>query len=543
MPYTAPSTKTAYTTLTATEWNVIVNDIIDLNIRISSGLSSAFPASPTLGLLYYTTDLNLLYQYRATVAGNAWQPIGNIMICTSSTRPTAQNGMIIYETNTNKTFRWNDVLSVWIEITNGYPIVGTSSLATLTSAFPPTVGSVAFDSTTRQNKMYVATGAGSLYLAFGNYLSGTYTQRPTSPWAGQLFYQTDTDELLKYAMDLDGQTRWMQADHDYRRDFVINGGFDVWQRGTTFNPVSATGTTGLNYGADRWQFLQATTSASAFTRQAITSADPPGFNYYLRVQRANGLTHTTPYTIQTSFESQNIQPIRGKNVTLSFWARRGTNYSSSSNQLEVKIVSGLGTDNTVSGFTSPSSVTDLPGLATSWQRYTVVTAATMPTTTTQLGVQFIFTPTGTAGAADYFDITGVQVEIGTAPTDFEIRDAGNELARCQRYYYKTGGFGAGAKSFGGGYANTTTTALVETRFPVTMRVEPSALVLAGGASNFSIRFAGSNTSCSAVPTFVTATTDSAITQATVASGLTLGDAVMLSNNGASVSTLGWSAEL
>lgn len=372
--------------------------------------------------------------------------------------------------------------------------------------------------------------------------TGTYAARPASPTIGQLYYQTNTDELVKYVTDADGTNRWMLADHDYRRNFVINGGFDVWQRATTFNPVSATGTTGLNYGADRWQFLQSTTSASAFTRQAVTPSDPAGFNYYLRVQRANTLTHTTPYIIQTSFESQNIQSIRGKYVTLSFWARRGANYSSSSNMLEVKIVSGQGTDNTVSGFTTPATDTSLPSLSTSWQRFSFSTL--MTTTSTQLGALFIFTPSGTAGAADYYDITGVQLEVGTAPSDFENRDAGEELRRCQRYYYRTGPYSAGPQSYGAGYCSTTSNARISISFPVTLRTAPTALEASGASgTNFAVANLAVTTLCTSQPTFYTATNNTAVVNFITGATLTAGGGALGANNGVATGYLAWNVEL
>jgi hypothetical protein len=105
------------------------------------------------------------------------------------------------------------------------------------------------------------------------------------------------------------------------------------------------------------------------------------------------------------------------------------------------IVTGTGTDNTTGNFTGNAvNTTTNNVLTTSWKRFSITTSAVLATTITQLGVRFVFTPVGTAGAADYFDITGVQVEPASAPSDHEFRDFGEELRRCQRYYEKSYGF-------------------------------------------------------------------------------------------------------
>jgi hypothetical protein len=379
---------------------------------------------------------------------------------------------------------------------------------------------------------------------------GTRAARPASPTVGQFYYQSDTDELIKYTTDADGTNRWMIADHDYRRNVVINSGFDVWQRGTTFNPVSATSTTGLNYGADRWQFLQATTSASAFTRQAITSTDPVGFNYYTRVQRANTLTLTTAYTMQTSFESQNIQQFRGKYVTLSFWARAGANYSAASSFLVSDIVTGTGTDNTIGaggGQLNTVNTTTNNVLTTSWKRFSITTSAVLATTITQLGVRFVFTPVGTAGAADQFDITGVQVESSSAPSDHEFRDAGEELRRCQRYYYRiqaTGNSQTGV--FGNGYNISTTVSQINTIFPTIMRTSPTAVEQSGTPSNYAVASPSATAQgLTTNPSFNSASQYNAFTSITTGATLTAAQpSVGSSGSVAGASAyLGWSAEL
>ena len=348
-----------------------------------------------------------------------------------------------------------------------------------------------------------------------------------------------------YVTDLDGTARWMVADHDYRRNFVVNGNYDVWQRGTSFNPTSATSTTGANYGADRWQFLQATTNASGFTRQAITSTDPAGYNYFLRVQRVAASGTTTAFTVQTSFESQNIQTVRGKYVTFSFWARAGANYSATSSYLVSDIVTGTGTDNTVGNFTTNTvAATANNVLTTSWKRFTLTTSAALATTITQLGVRFVFTPVGTAGAADNFDITGVMLETGTAPSDVEFRDFGEEIRRCQRYYYRLGPYASGTQRFGSGIITTTSTANILTQFPVTMRSVPTAIEQSGTVGNYGVANLNVTTACiTTVPTFSNASIDNATTTFTTGATLVAGQACAGVNNSTTTAYLGWSAEL
>jgi hypothetical protein len=74
-------------------------------------------------------------------------------------------------------------------------------------------------------------------------------------------------------------------------------------------------------------------------------------------------------------------------------------------------------------------------LTTSWQRFSY--SAVVGSSAVTLGTIFSYDPTGTAGAADNFEITGVQVEQNYQPTPFEQRPIGTELALCQRYFVKT----------------------------------------------------------------------------------------------------------
>jgi hypothetical protein len=102
----------------------------------------------------------------------------------------------------------------------------------------------------------------------------------------------------------------------------------------------------------------------------------------------------------------------------------------------VQLNTGTGTDqNALNGFTgSASPISSTATLTTTWQRFTFT--ATLGSTITQIAPIFNYTPVGTAGANDYFEVTGVQLEVGSVATPFHTYAATiqGELAACQRYY-------------------------------------------------------------------------------------------------------------
>jgi hypothetical protein len=215
------------------------------------------------------------------------------------------------------------------------------------------------------------------------------------------------------------------------KNAVINGGFDVWQRGTSV--VGANNST--TFTADRWNAYRGS-AGSTFTRQVTgDTTNLPNIQYCLRVARDSGNTGTGNIITAQSVESINAIPFAGQTVTVSWYARRGANYSAASNNLNYEFITGTGTDQTILGtYTGAVTTTGTRTLTTTWQRfsYTVTLAATA----TEFGLDFYFAPTGTAGAADYFEITGVQVELGSVATPFS-RAGGTmqgEYAACQRYY-------------------------------------------------------------------------------------------------------------
>jgi hypothetical protein len=251
---------------------------------------------------------------------------------------------------------------------------------------------------------------------------------------------------------------------------VLNSAFQIAQRGTTFSfTVGA-------YTLDRWQGFRANSAAYDVSRQATSDTTNLSFiQNCARVGRPSGNAALDPVLFLQTFETANSIPYAGKTVTLSFYARRGANFSSSSNILNARIITGTGTDQNRFSFTGATNAFNTNAtLTTTWQRFSVT--GLIPATVTEFAPEFTYTPVGTAGANDYFEVTGVQIDVGSVAQQFRTYAATiqGELAACQRYYYRSGGESA-YNAFGNGYAASATVGSMLVRLPVTMRVKPTSV--------------------------------------------------------------------
>jgi hypothetical protein len=251
---------------------------------------------------------------------------------------------------------------------------------------------------------------------------------------------------------------------------VLNSAFQVAQRGTSFSFAASTSAT---YTLDRWQTYTGASQACTISRQATgDTTNLPFIQYAARYQRNSGQTGTSGLFFAQTIESVNSIPFAGKTVTMSFYARAGANFSATANVLVPYLISGTGTDqNYISGFTGAVAVSTASStLTTTWQRFSI--SGTVATTATQLATVFNFNPQGTAGAADYFDVTGVQIDIGSVALPFRTYAATiqGELSACLRYYWRTT---ANVQYLGTGTAKSATVADFVIQYPQTMRVAPT----------------------------------------------------------------------
>ena len=258
------------------------------------------------------------------------------------------------------------------------------------------------------------------------------------------------------------------------RNKVINGGFDIWQRGSTF-----TSPTGGTYTADRWRGGGSGATAGTFTfaRTALGVTDLPlteaGLTYYAK--HTQTVAPSAKHNIENRIE--NVRTFAGKTVTLSFYAR----LNSGTMDLSFSIVQSLGTGGTGSPTTvfptiKNSSGTTITTATSSWARYTAT--FTVPSlsgmTIGTAGDDYLSLSLDTPSSGTWnFDIAGIQLEEGLFATPFEQRPIGMELALCQRYYLNLVEPNS-TTDFNFPVVRESTTAAAATVFlPVTMRTRPS----------------------------------------------------------------------
>ena len=318
---------------------------------------------------------------------------------------------------------------------------------------------------------------------------GTMVAKTVVDAKGDLIAGTAADTVNRLAVGNNGETlvadsstsTGLRYQAPVNANPVINSNFSVWQRGTSIASGAA-----APYTADRWQIGRGGNAAGVTVSRQVTgdTTNLPFIQYCARVQRDSGNTSTAQIYFMQSFETVNSIPFAGKTVTYSFYARRGANYSEATNNLAMRVDVGTGTDqNVFTGYTGSSSPlgSGTPvTLTTTWQRFSTTFA--VPSTTTEIGIFATYLPGGTAGANDYFEITGVQLEVGSVATPYKPTGATfqGELAACQRYYEQFEG-NQGNAILCVNQVYTTTETLGSYYYKVEKRTAPT-IAISGGTS-------------------------------------------------------------
>ena len=224
------------------------------------------------------------------------------------------------------------------------------------------------------------------------------------------------------------------------RNLIINGGFDVWQRGTSF--------TGSGYTSDRW-IISTGEPATAITKTA--SRDKRNT---LKITFGSVISCNLDQRIEAFGNVGSNQP-----VTLSFYVR--------------------GSKATTGDFcrirnhtTSTTLETLYYDITTSWTKVTKTFSANSTWAKDDVARLYLFSAQSSAwSSSDYVEFSDVQLEVGDTATPFEHRSYGDELQRCQRYYYEAE---LTTAWFNDGYLSTNGFSVQSIPFPVSMRAKPTA---------------------------------------------------------------------
>jgi hypothetical protein len=218
------------------------------------------------------------------------------------------------------------------------------------------------------------------------------------------------------------------------RNRIINGNFDIWQRGTSF--------TGNEYGADRWIHNRVGTTHTA-TRQPFTlgQTEVPGEPTYFCRTVVSSVAGAGNYSVLVQF-IEDVRTFAGQQVTVSFWAK-----VDSTKNIAIELQQNFGTGGSPSATVQGIGSTKV-SIGTSWQKVTVtatvpsISGKTLGTTVNNyLGLAIFFDAGSDFNArtdslgqqSGTFDIAQVQIEPGPVATPFEHRPIGTELALCKRY--------------------------------------------------------------------------------------------------------------
>lgn len=274
------------------------------------------------------------------------------------------------------------------------------------------------------------------------------------------------------------------------RNVLINGGMDIWQRGTTVKYNSGQGA----YGPDRWCGAhQYQTSRTQRVSVTSTSADlwAP---YACRVSNPSSTENAagSRMRLEQKVEALNTYPLRNRTVTLSFWIRfSAANFTATSGSYgNFSYVIGAYTSttdsatNTTANDVQTSASITAGSFPTTWTKYTMTYL--VPATTNNIEVIFGMDSLGihTSSDVNWYEITQVQLEANYQPTPYEQRPYSIELELCQRYYERynaeAGGTYTTAPIGANGYYSTTNS-YPTVMFKVQKRIEePSMTVSAVG---------------------------------------------------------------
>lgn len=322
------------------------------------------------------------------------------------------------------------------------------------------------------------------------------------------------------------------------KNYIINGDFQVWQRGTSFSLTNNT----YKYTADRMN----TNITNAGGSLSVTKTTLGNYNA-IRLQTNSVATDLTAGSywagLNQIIEAQNSFNLNNKTVTVSFLVK--TNFTGvlalcmrNSDVSRSYVTEFNVTANVVTKITKTITLESTATLTNDNSKGIDIfigfeNNGTYQTTTTDAWVagNLLTTPNCTnwstiAGAT--IDITQLQLEEGSVATNFEHRPYGLELSLCQRYY-ETGGF---MRLIGVTYTPNGDSRTSPIRFSTSKRAIPTISKTGGDGTAIALGQGGDAVNIHlGVPQFSATHKEFGITGYSATSGYTMGSVIAWANNG------------
>ena len=255
------------------------------------------------------------------------------------------------------------------------------------------------------------------------------------------------------------------------KNWIINGMFDVWQRGTS--------QTSSGYGSDdRWSNNVAgatqTVSRQAFTLGQTTVPNNP--KYFSRTVVVDGGGVGT--TVEKIHKIEDVTKFSSKTLTISFWAKADANKNMS---LEVYRYYGVGGSGYDLGI-----VVQKVALTTSWQRFTKTftlpsvsgktigeNSATHVSFWFDAGSNYASRTDSLGNQSGTFDIANVSLVEGSVAVECQNQPYADVLRDCQRYYRRYGATSPYTQFGNTGYCASATEFNLSFVFDTPMRITPT----------------------------------------------------------------------
>ena len=337
------------------------------------------------------------------------------------------------------------------------------------------------------------------------------------------------------------------------RNIVINGAMQVAQRSAS---VTGIGASAGYFTLDRWKITQLSAGRLTMTQ---TADGPSGFANCLKLDCTTAdasIAAGENLVLQHKLEGQDLQQLKkgtsdAEQITVSFYVKAnaafnfGVELFDNDNTRQITKLFATTTGWVKHSITFPADTTgafdddnalslDLNFWLHAGSTYasgTLNTAAWASNTNANraAGIGSFYSSTD-----NNFFITGIQMEVGPVATPFEHRSYGQELALCQRYYYRHADHSENSanSSIGIGFYYSSGLIMVYVNFKQSMRSSTPTLEFASGSNYYILQRAGATDGVNDFAIQARGTNGCKIENSDEASGTAGESGIMMTDNGA-----------